>query len=84
MNRQNYRWLEAQMVLQCAPVLAGLKPSNLLIVPKWAAECLGEMLQGTKVSYYCMAEHGEKVIYLIYKATELVRYLMEQEVQDKA
>ena len=33
MMQHDNKWLSEQIAIQCAPLLAGLKPSNLLIIP---------------------------------------------------
>ncbi|MBP3610963.1 MAG: DUF3793 family protein [Lachnospiraceae bacterium] len=81
MRQQNRKWLEEQMALQCAPLLAGLKLSNLLIIPETVEEELSEVLSGTEFCSYCLSWHGDKVIYLLYRSRELLEYLEEPEVQ---
>ena len=75
-------WLNEQIAVQCAPLLAGLKPSNLLIIPEGLGEELQEMLLGTKFIAYCLAEYDGKQVYLLYKGSELVVYLTERPVQE--
>ena len=81
-NQREYQWLNEQIAIQCAPLLAGLKPSNLLIIPKGMETKLKDLLQGTKVARYCLAEYDGKQVYLLYKVNELIVYLTEQPVQE--
>lgn len=74
-------WLEEQIAMQCAPLLAGLKPSNLLIIPAGMEAVLNHSLQGTRIALYLLSEYDGKQVYLLYKVNELVVYLMEQNVQ---
>lgn len=76
------QWLKEQIAVQCAPLLAGLKPSNLLIIPMGLEEQLVSVLRGTRVSVYCLSQYGEKQVYLLYKVNDLMVYLTEPEVQE--
>ena len=82
MTQKERRQLEEQIAFQCAPLVAGLKLSNLLIVPAIAEESLKHILLGTKFTYYCLCKHGGKQVYLIYRISELTRYLSEPETQN--
>ena len=75
------KWLEEQIAAQCAPLLAGLKPSNLLIIPEGFEAWLKTSLKGTGFAAYCLSEYDGKQVYLVYKVSELVVYLTEPEVQ---
>lgn len=80
-KQKSKQWLEAQLTAQCAPLLAGLKPSNLLIVPDWTVGELEEVLEETEFSFYCMSVQKGKVVFLIYRFAELISYFNEMEVQ---
>lgn len=75
------KWLKEQLAVQCAPLLAGLKPSNLLIIPAEQEEALRANLRGTRFMSYQLTEYDGKQVYLLYRANELVVYLTEPEVQ---
>lgn len=79
--KQEIQWLEKQITLQCAPLLAGLKPSNLLILPTGMEEALIAALKKTGVAVYCLSEQAGKEVYLLYKVNELIVYLTEEPVQ---
>lgn len=76
------KWLKEQIAVQCAPLLAGLKPSNLLIIPEGFRDDLQAVLYGTRFSAYCLTEYDGKQVYLLYKGSELVVYLTERPVQE--
>ena len=76
------QWLNEQIAVQCAPLLAGLKPSNLLIIPKGLEMDLIISLRGTEFMAYRLSEYDEKQVFLLYKINELVVYLTERSVQD--
>jgi len=75
------KWLNEQIAAQCAPLLAGLKPSNLLIIPRELEEHLQQVLKGTRFAYYCLSEYDGKRVYLLYRVNELMVYLLGEEVQ---
>ncbi len=80
--QQNVKWLEVQIAVQCAPLLAGLKPSNLLIIPNSMEQELKQLLLKAKFSNYLLSEYDDKQVYLLYEANELILYFMEKPVQE--
>jgi len=76
-----YRWLELQIATQCAPLLVGLKPSNLLILPENEKNDLEAALKNTRFSYYSLSKKDGREVYLLYQASELMCYLRDAEVQ---
>ena len=61
---------------QCAPVLAGVKPSNLLIIEKGHKELLGWELKGTRLARCLLYTSERKDYWLLFepeKVENLVR-----------
>lgn len=81
-RQYNNKGLNEQIAAQCAPLLAGLKLSNLLIIPKEWREELYVVLRGTRFAAYCLTEYDGKQVYLLYRVNELVVYLTRLEVQE--
>ena len=79
--QNNTEWLNEQIAVQCAPLLAGLKPSNLLIIPMGMEAVLRHSLRGTRIAMYLLSEYDGKQVFLLYKVNELIVYLTEQNVQ---
>lgn len=79
--QNNTEWLNEQIAVQCAPLLAGLKPSNLLIIPMGMEAVLRHSLRGTRIAMYLLSEYDGKQVFLLYKVNELIAYLTEQNVQ---
>ena len=79
--QNNKEWLNEQIAVQCAPLLAGLKPSNLLIIPMGMEVVLRHSLRGTRIAMYLLSEYDGKQVFLLYKVNELIVYLTEQNVQ---
>jgi len=73
--------LNEQIAAQCAPLLAGLKISNLLIVPEGQEEELKRTLCEAGLTSYLLSEYDGRQVFLIYNAKKLMHYLRESEVQ---
>ena len=73
-------WMEEQIAVQCAPLLAGLKPSNLLILPGGMEAVLAHSLQETGVDFSCLSEYGEKQVYLLFDKEKLMVHLTRPKV----
>lgn len=71
---------ELQLVLQCAPLLSGLKISNLLIIEKKQFKKLVHTLNTTDISIFFLAHQSNKIYFLAYKENELQEYLRQKEV----
>ena len=80
MQNMDMEAVESQLALQCAPVLAGLKISNLLNIHKAKVCILKKLLKGTKLSYFVLLENANRVAILIYQSNALYQYLMLPEV----
>lgn len=72
--------LESQIALQCAPVISGLKTSNLLIVNKKNHLMVMQIFRGTEVSCKMLHMSEDKTYFLIYRVRELTEYLDQYEV----
>ena len=74
--------IELQIVLQCAPTLAGLKTSNLLIVPKDQEDKVRCVLRHSGLFFYRLVYDGKRVIFLVFNKDMLLDYLSKNEVRD--
>lgn len=79
MGMRRNHWY-TQLILQCAPVLTGIKVSNLLIIQKRELTELKQLLLGTVISTYILGVHGDKVAVLLYRQQELSDYLNDETV----
>ena len=75
------RKVELQIVLQCAPTLAGLKTSNLLILPKDLEEQARVILRHTGLVGYRLVYDRHRVVFLVFKRDMLISYLKSDEVK---
>lgn len=64
---------------QCAPVIAGIKPSNLLILEKGNQSGIRHALQGTELSGYLLYTSDKKDYWLLFDAENLKQLLDEPE-----
>lgn len=73
--------IETQLALQCAPLIAGLKTSNLLIISRENMPKVKHILKRTILSYFTLYAGEEKTILLIYDASRLGEYLGRKKVR---
>lgn len=64
---------------QCAPVLAGIKPSNLLIVEQGNEKVLCHVLRGTEIKKWLLYSSQEKDYWLLYDEEKLQEILNREE-----
>lgn len=76
----NLNELELQLALQCAPLLTGIKVSNLLIVNYHNKNAVIDMFDKTMISHYVLVETMEKVVFLLYRKENLQEYLNRYDV----
>ena len=69
-----------QLALQCAPVISGIKISNLLTIPAKNIRELSSILKKTKLSFRILYPGRERLVILIYREAELKEYLERDEV----
>lgn len=73
---------EIQAALQCAPVLTGLKISNLLQVNRTQKNEVYRMFEGTPISCHVLYEHEKRIAVLLYRKKGLSAYLEQKEVRE--
>lgn len=72
---------ERQLALQCAPVIAGIKISNLLVVGNHNEKLLEDFIRGTEMSYFRFLSANQKTTYLLFRRKELDDYLKDEKVR---
>lgn len=80
-KKMDMELIETQLALQCAPVLAGLKISNLLNVSKTQEKFIRDFLVNTELSSYVLLRNGHRVIILLYHEKMLKAYLNNKQIQ---
>jgi len=71
--------LTLHVATQCAPVLLGLKMSNILITHPNNRSAVKEMFQETKLDVFPMVENKERSIFLIFDKSWLQAYVRQEE-----
>lgn len=77
----DFKNTELQLGLQCAPVIAGMKVSNLFTISASKIEELYQSLKKTNLSHHLLYLGSKRAVFLIYKRGELVRHLKTPEVE---
>lgn len=81
-QKMDHTQLEVKMALQCAPVLTGIKMSNLLNVESKYESSVRRILRNTEIVPYRLLSHENKTVYLLFRRNELASYLNEPKVQE--
>lgn len=69
---------ETQLALQCAPLISGIKASNLLIICRESVDAIIGILQKTEISYLILSNEDKKSTLLLYHKKRLEDCCMEQ------
>ncbi len=72
--------IEIQLALYCAPVITGLKVSNLLILKTGYLPSFKGIMDKSKLSYYMLRETDCRTILLLYNECLLKTYLKQEEI----
>lgn len=79
MRGLDMRMLETQVALQCAPLLTGIKISNLLNVGADKKKEAAALFRGTAVSFRVLCEQEGRISVLLYRKEQLEAYLDREE-----
>lgn len=67
--------LDLQIAKQCAPLLAGIKISNLLIIDSYNLKSVYGIFANTHIKIKFLHRQNNRITLLLYKTTELWSYL---------
>lgn len=73
--------VETKMALQCAPIIRGIKMSNLLIVSSSDEEAVRVILKRTGIIHYRLLRQDDKTTFLLFRKLQLATYLQDPKVQ---
>jgi hypothetical protein len=73
--------VETQLALQCAPIITGLKISNLLIIQNENFAIVKDIFDNTKIKYLVLLITENKTTLLLYKEDKLDLFLSEKRVR---
>jgi len=78
-QKLNPRSLEIQLILQCAPLIAGLKTSNLLKVNSENEKDVFNLFHDSDISCYPMIRYNKKTIFFLYRKDMLSAHIAGRE-----
>lgn len=81
-QRMDPSQVETRLALQCAPVIIGIKISNLLNVFTDEEKKACAILKKTGLQYYRLLRRNEKTTFLVFRKTALAIYLQDLQVQE--
>ena len=73
--------VETKMALQCAPIIMGIKVSNLLIVSSCDEEAVRMILKKTGIVHYRLLRQENKTTFLLFRIPILTSHLQDPDVQ---
>ena len=72
--------IELQLALQCAPVIAGIKISNLLIIKTETLFLVLDILKGSHFCYFLLGKDIDQTVILLYNPEKMQEYLSRKRV----
>ena len=63
---------QMEIAWQCAPVLTGVKPSNILTLKNVSEKEVAESLKEMGISYSMLCDSGARKVWLIYREEEIL------------
>lgn len=76
----DWKDIETQIALHCAPLIAGLKLSNLLMIQNKDLDRTTSLLKRAGISYFMVAVTNGKAAVLLFDRHQLEIYLQEEKV----
>lgn len=80
-NYRTIKELNLQIAAQCAPLMAGIKISNILITHVSNKNDVYEIFKGTKIQIKCLYVAKEKITFYLYREDKLYEYLQKEKVR---
>ena len=74
-KKLNPALLETQLIIQCAPMIAGLKTSNLLKIDSSFEEEVNRLFEGLGFGCILLAHSGSKAVFFLYNRKMLKQHL---------
>ena len=73
---------QMEIAWQCAPVLTGVKPSNILTLKNVSEKEVVESLKEMGISYSMLCDSGVRKVWLIYREEEILEILGKKEYSE--
>ena len=80
-EKMDKKELKTQLALQCAPLLTGIKLSNLLTVSKNCVEDVEDLFRDTDITVHTLYQTENRATMLLFREKELLAYLNREEVR---
>lgn len=78
----NFHNIATQLALQCSPVIAGVKISNLLCIKSNCEKELTDIMKDSGLMIYKLCTGNKGTTYLIYRKSELENYILNEKAKD--
>ena len=78
----DFKKIETQLALQCAPLIMGLKVSNLFIIPAENETAVKIVLKHSGISCFRLLRTTEKITYLLYRRKDLEQVIEHPKMRD--
>lgn len=72
--------IDRELAMQCAPLITGLKASNLLTIPWSEYESMLEVLRGSKILSFFLGETENRGVFFLYRMDKMEKLLQDEEV----
>lgn len=73
--------VETRLALQCAPVIMGIKLSNLLIILSKDEKEVSRIFEGTGLIHYRLLRQKDRTIYLLFQKSKMDGHLKKKQVR---
>lgn len=80
-QKTNNSELEIKLVFECAPLLSGLRPANIINISRNEFQNLRHLLNGTDISFYRLSSTKDKISVLLYRYSMLIEYFNQSGVK---
>lgn len=74
--------VELQIAFQCAPLITGIKESNLLNIGQNNYQRMKEILEGSELSIYPLGLHAGRITVFLYHKERLEKFFSKDAVKD--
>lgn len=81
-EKMDKKELKTQLALQCAPLLTGIKLSNLLTVSQDSMEDVENLFRNTDITVHTLYQTEHRMTLLLFREKELLAYLNRKEVRE--
>lgn len=74
--------VEVELAMQCAPLITGMKISNLFSIGLDDYKAMYDILENSGISVYQMGLLDGRVLFLLYQENQLTSYLSRKDVAE--